>query len=425
VRSSGETVEQTLFPAANRAAERTFDFGKSATPLPPLRPNAQLGVLDITEWFGETSGGVRTYLMQKAAYVEQRPHLRQVLVVPGDDDVVTHSAGVRCYRLRGPQIPTQKPYRFMLATRSIRRIIESERPSVVEVGSCFSVPWISTRAARRASVPVVGFFHGNLPRTICPFPERAGALARLGYAAAWRYMRAVYAPFAVTICASEFTATDLREHGVERVARVPLGVDLDHFNVGRRAEAVATRERAGLPVDVPLAAFVGRFAREKEIDVLLRAWPEIERRTDACLVIIGDGPQRAMVDALAQRCARIYCMPYERDRGRLADLLASVDLLISPGSTETFGLSALEAMASGTPVLSADRGGVAELVSGSGAGMTFAAGDVASLSDVAIDALRRDDLHCLGLHGRAYAEREHAWSRTFDRLFAVYRDLVA
>jgi len=82
-------------------------------------------------------------------------------------------------------------------------------------------------------------------------------------------------------------------------------------------------------------------------------------------------------------------------------------------------------MASGTPVLSADRGGVAELIGGSGAGMTFVAGDGVSLGEVAIQALRRDDLHCLGLLGRAYAEREHAWSRTFDRLFAVYRDLAA
>ena len=82
-------------------------------------------------------------------------------------------------------------------------------------------------------------------------------------------------------------------------------------------------------------------------------------------------------------------------------------------------------MATGTPVLSANRGGVAELIAGSGAGMTFDAGDVGSLSDVAISALQRNDLHCLGLLGRSYAEREHAWSRTFDRLFAVYRELVA
>ena len=71
------------------------------------------------------------------------------------------------------------------------------------------------------------------------------------------------------------------------------------------------------------------------------------------------------------------------------------------------------------------EGGVAELIGGSGAGMTFDAGEVGSLSEVAITALKRSDLHCLGLLGRSYAEREHAWSLTFDRLFAVYRELVA
>src|SRR5262245_30824112 len=101
----------------------------AASPLPPpLRPQARLAVLDVTEFFGETSGGVRTYLMEKAAYVEARPELRQVLVVPGGADAVSETDGVRCYRLRGPRVPTQRPYRFMLATRSNRRIVEHERP---------------------------------------------------------------------------------------------------------------------------------------------------------------------------------------------------------------------------------------------------------------------------------------------------------
>jgi hypothetical protein len=83
----------------------------------PLRSGA-LGVLDISEFFGETTGGVRTYLLEKARYVQQDPTLRQVLVVPGAADEILESSGVRCYRLRGAPIPTQKPYRFMLATRS-------------------------------------------------------------------------------------------------------------------------------------------------------------------------------------------------------------------------------------------------------------------------------------------------------------------
>lgn len=403
---STPAVEHTLFPAHQ------------------LRPNATLGVLDITKWFGETSGGVRTYLLEKSRYVESRPDLKQVLVIPGDHDSITHGPGVRCYRLRGPRIPTQRPYRFMLATRSIRRIIQSENPSIIEVGSCFLVPWITSRAAKRSDIPLVFFYHSNLPRTICAFPEREHGARRRGHELAWRYVRKLDQLFELTICASEFAAQDLQRHGIERVERVPLGVDLDHFHPGRRAYADETRARFGLPADAPIAAFVGRFAREKEVDVLVRAWPEIERRTDAHLVLLGDGPQRENLRALAQSSRRIVWVPYENDREQLADFLAAIDLFVAPCSIETFGLSALEALASGTPVLSADRGGVAEQVTRSGAGTTFAPGDAGSLADAAVHLLS-GDLRMLGMRGRAYAEREHNWARVFDRIFGIYRRILA
>jgi alpha-1,6-mannosyltransferase len=401
-----------------------MNFGRGFTWPSPIRETAAVRVLDITEWFGETSGGVRTYLNEKATYVAGRPDFAQVLVVPGQEDSVTEQPGMRCYRLRGPHIPTQKPYRFMLATRSIRRIIESERPSVIEVGSCFAVPWIVKRAARASGIPLVGFFHGNLARTVCPFPERASAMQRRVYETTWKYMRAVYSRCDVTVCASEFAAADLADHGVERVAVVPLGVDLAHFHPRRREVACETRERLGLPTDRRLIAFIGRFAREKEIDVLLDAWPSIEQRTDAALVLVGDGHQRQQVDALARRSDRVYRVPYQSDRDALADLLAAVDVVVSPGSAETFGLCALESLASGTPVLAADRGGVAEQLIKSGAGVMFTAGDPDALASAALDLLDRDDLHMLGFHGRSYAEREHEWSATFDRLFACYREVA-
>jgi len=415
-------IEQTLFPA-NRADDRRIDIGREPLPADPIRPNASLGVLDITKWFGETSGGVRTYLLQKARYVEARADLRQALVIPGPRDAITQGTGVRCYRLQGPRIPTQRPYRFMLATRSIRRIIHHERPNIIEVGSCFLVPWITARAARRADVPLVFFYHSNLPRTVSAFPDRDGGLRRRGHELAWRYVRKLDTLFQLTICASQFAADDLRQHGIERVERVPLGVDLHHFTPRRRADAIATRERLGLPTDAPIAAFVGRFAREKEVDVLVRAWPEIERRTDAWLLIVGDGPQRDNLRALAASSKRICWMPYQHDRGQLADILAAIDLFVAPCSIETFGLSALEALASGTPVLSADRGGVAEQVERSGAGATFAAGDSASLADAATHLLG-GDLRVLGHRGREYAEREHDWPRVFDRIFDIYRRVL-
>ena len=101
---------------ASGGAQASLDISRLELP-PRLRPGAELGVLDITEFFGETTGGVRTYLLQKARYVQRRPELRQAIVVPGARDEILEASGVRCYRLHGPSVPTQKPYRFMLATR--------------------------------------------------------------------------------------------------------------------------------------------------------------------------------------------------------------------------------------------------------------------------------------------------------------------
>ncbi len=415
-------IEQRLFPATSPSA--LFDLADVELP-PHVRPFAELGVLDITKWFGETSGGVKTYLLQKARYVEDRSALRQVLVIPGARDSITTGDGVRCYRLRGPRIPTQRPYRFMLATRSIQRIVEHERPDIIEVGSPFLVPWITRRAARRFDVPLVMFFHSNFPRTICAFPERASRIRQQAHNAVWRYVRRLNQEFEATIVASEFMANDLKAHGALRVVQIPLGVDLAHFHPSRRADAAQTRALVGLPVDAPVIGFVGRFAREKEVDVLVEAWETIEQRTDAYLALVGDGPARRRLRAHS-RGSRVIWIPYQHDRNQLANVLAALDIFVSPGSIETFGLSALEAAASGTPVISADRGGVSEQILQSGGGALFESGDPGALAEVAVRMLQTpSELSRLGALGRAYAEREHSWSRVFDRIFDVYRRVVA
>jgi alpha-1,6-mannosyltransferase len=265
------------------------DISRRALPT-PLRPGA-LGVLDISEFFGETTGGVRTYLLQKARYVERRPELRQVLVVPGARDSIQETSGVRCYRLHGPSVPTQKPYRFMLATRSTSRIVAHERPNLIEVGSAWCAPWLVHFATRRLDVPAVWFYHSNFPRVIAPWPGAAGPLRRTASRLAWDYVRRLSRLVEATLAPSDFVAGELEREGVERVRRVTLGVDLERFHPRRRTYAAETRRSFGLP-EGPLALFVGRIAREKELDLLLAAWPEVERRAGARMLLIGDGPSR-------------------------------------------------------------------------------------------------------------------------------------
>ena len=377
-------------------------------------------MLDISEYYGATSGGIRTYLDAKSAWVAAHPDTRQVLVVPARRDAIIDADGSRRYELGGPAIPGNAPYRFLYSSAATRRILTHERPDLVEIGSHLLVPWVTRLAVRSLGVPYVWFYHGHLPRLVVP-DRGDGVARRLAEGAAWAYVRRLAKGCRAVIVASPHLARELAAEGVEHTAVVPLGVDLDHFHPRRRLAAAETRRRAGLS-DAPLALFAGRLAREKQVDVLLDGWAAVERATGARLAILGDGPRRAELHRHPY-APRVTWLPFEGDRDRFADLLAAADVCVAPGPYETFGLSALEAMASGTPILSVDRGGVAEQVKAGGSGALYPFNDPGGMTASAI-SLFRSDLASLGHLGRRYAERHHSWEGAFMELFATYRRLL-
>lgn len=397
----------------------------SVTYAPVLRAAARRSVLDISEFYAPTSGGIRTYLAQKAGWLRTQEWARQVIVVPGPHDAVDDdpSGGSRRYSLRGPPVPGQAPYRFFLATRSTRRIFQHERPDIIELGSPGLVPWIAANASRGMDVPMIAFFHSNFPRIFNPFPERSGGLRRLATDALWKYVRFIDRFAQVTIACSDFAAEDLRRAGVDRVVRLPLGVDLELFHPRRRAQRDEARARYGLPRSATLAAYIGRFANEKEIQVLLDGWEQAYRRTGTHLALVGDGPIRAELERRTRDVPWAHLVPYEQDRERLAELHAALDLYAAPGPVETFGLSGLEALASGTPVLSVHRGGVAEQVTTSGAGRLYQAGRAETIAP-AVEALLAGDRADLARRGREHAERGHSWDHVFTRLFELYDQVL-
>ncbi len=406
------TAAAGLIPPGDPA----LDFSRSAFPA-PLGGGGALTILDITKYFGDTTGGIRTYLLAKAAYVQARATLRQVLVIPGPHDGLGEAGGCRCYRLKGPRIPFDQSYRFLLASRTTRRILEHERPDLIEVGSPWLVPWITRRANRRLGAPMAWFYHTHVPGILAPRGGR-GPVVR----AAWAYIRRLSRLFRGVLVASESVARELELAGVESVHRVQLGVDLVRFHPGLRAQAAETRRRHGLP-EAPLAVYLGRFAAEKELETVLLAWRAVERRADAWLVLVGSGPREARLREMAEG-HQVRFVPYVRDRAEVARLLAAAEIYVAPGPAESFGLSALEAMAAGTAVLTVDAGGVADRIRASGAGALYAGGDAAACAEAALTLLR-GDLRSLGQVARSYAERHHAWDVAFDGIFGAYRSMLA
>jgi alpha-1,6-mannosyltransferase len=400
--------------------EHRLDLSHDVLPL-QLRPGASMHVLDITKYFGSTTGGIRTYLMEKAAWVGQHPNLRQTLVVPSEVDGVTDADGVRCYGVRSPRIPLQQQYRAMVAPETIRRIIDHERPDVIEVGSPFLVPWLVHWANRGLRVPAVWFFHSNVTRLVAPRSLEVPPRHRWRHALARRYVGRVSRLFDAVVATSDFSENDLRRAGVSEIRRVTMGVDLHRFHPDRQALRDATRRRLGWPAG-PVVVYLGRLAREKRLDVAVRAWRALGPRAGATLVLMGDGPDGTRLRRLAAG-DRVLWQAHDPDRERVAEALAAADVYLAPGPVETFGLSALEAMACGTPVVTVDRGAVPELVRRSEGGMTFPNGNADALART-LETMLELDLQAMGRRARQHVERYHRWDEVFPRLFDMYRTVM-
>src|SRR5262249_29305093 len=192
--------------------------------------------------------------------------------------------------------------------------------------------------------------------------------------------------FDAIVTPSAFAAAEFTRIGATNVSVVPLGVDLDVFHP-------RARER---PVDVNVddevsLVCVGRLSREKRPDVAIETLRAVRAAgVSARLWMVGDGPRRAALEAHAHDLP-VVVTGHVHDRRELAALLARADVALAPCPYETFGLAALEALASGTPVVAPDRGAVPEIVqAGLGAGpRAGAAPDPPSLPPPAAARLRR------------------------------------
>jgi glycosyltransferase involved in cell wall biosynthesis len=145
--------------------------------------------------------------------------------------------------------------------------------------------------------------------------------------------------------------------GFKRLAVVGRGIDAGLFHPDRRSEAV--RQQWGLqPTDLAVV-YMGRLASEKNLPLVVSTFEAIaERRRDARLVLIGDGPLR---ESLRAQCPNAIFTGMLRG-AELASALASTDLFLFPSETETFGNVVVEAMASGVPTVAYRMAAAGELI---------------------------------------------------------------
>jgi len=358
-------------------------------------------LLDAT-MFWNPSGGVHRYLCAKRRWLRQNTDWRHTVASPMQDEVST---------LRLPSLPlpgSRGDYRFPWARRRLAQMLRDSRPSVIESADPYRLAWAVLDAARELGIGSIAFCHSNLAQM-----ARLGAGPLLGSpasAAARRYAVRLYRQFDLVLAPSRAMVAHLRDWGVASAVHQPLGVDTSVFHPARRS--AAWRASLGLPASARLLVYVGRFAPEKHLSTLVDAVNLLDARH--WLIALGSGP-------MPPSGPRVKVLPPRRSAIDVATALASCDVFVHAGRQETFGLSALEALACGLPVVAQGCEGLAELVDDRVGQrvMKTGAGDFAD----AITDVFESDRDALAVAARQRAE-ESDWSRVLPQLRARYERLM-
>jgi alpha-1,6-mannosyltransferase len=360
-------------------------------------------LLDAT-MFWNPSGGVRRYVVAKRQWIRSHAGWRHTLATPRPDADAGNALAVPSLPLPGSAGAYRLPWQRAAAAQLLCRA----EPDLIEAGDPYRLAWSALDAARTLGIPAVAFCHSNLEQmaALAVGPRWRGAAQRV----ARRYAAHLYTQFDLVLAPSRAMVAHLREWGVAAALQQPLGVDTRVFAPWRRRER--WHELLGLPADARLLIYSGRFAPEKNLATLVEATRRLGPRH--WLIAVGSGPSPPQGE-------RVIVLPALRHAGALATVLAGADVFVHAGAQETFGLSVLEAMSCGLPVVARAAEGLAELVDSS-VGRGVAAGTPAAFADAIADVLERDAEPLReAARRRALA---HDWEQVLPALCTHYRKLL-
>jgi glycosyltransferase involved in cell wall biosynthesis len=249
------------------------------------------------------------------------------------------------------------PAHDSLAIAKLVRMLRRQRPSIVHTHTA-KAGAIGRVAATLAQVPViVHTFHGHV------FDGYFSNATSKAFIAAER-MLARAADRVVAI--SEQQRWDLvHRYGIVSPAKVrviPLGLELDRFRAIDRSKRGAIRQELGIASDAPIAIAIGRLVPVKRFDLLIDAFAEVlEQHPNAHLLFAGDGETsyRAELEKRSANIANVHFLGWRRD---LDALYADADVFALSSDNEGTPVAAIEAIASGVPVVATKVGGVEDVV---------------------------------------------------------------
>ncbi|MBE9116955.1 glycosyltransferase family 1 protein [Lusitaniella coriacea LEGE 07157] len=387
----------------------------------------------------EEAGGQNVYVRKVGEALAEQGWIVDMFTRASDAQqpkIVEHRSNCRTIRLTaGPEDFVPRQEIFSYREDFVREFLEFQRDREIDYDLCHTNYWISgwvgLQFKEKLSIPMLHTYHS------------------LG-AVKYKSIQAIPMIAATRLAVEKdcleqadcivATSPQEREHMESLVSTkgtidvIPCGTDIKHFRAIGRQEA---RTRLGIAPDAKMVFYIGRFDRRKGIETLVRAVGQSRSRNDERLqLIIGGGSRPGRSDGIERD--RIEGIVKELDLeeittfpGRISDedlpyYYAAADACVVPSHYEPFGLVAIEAMASGTPAIASDVGGLQFTVVHEETGILAPPKDVEAFS-AGIDRILSDPQwqKQLGQNARKRVEEKFSWNGVATQLSDLYLKTLA
>jgi glycosyltransferase involved in cell wall biosynthesis len=315
------------------------------------------------------------------------------------------------------------PVRDLLATVRLAQLIRAERPAILHThtAKAGAVGRIAALLAGRARPRIiVHTFHGHVLR---------GYFGRF-WTGVFRLLERTLARITDALVAvspevrDELVALGVAPASKFRVIR--LGIELGERVPPDGTAGAETRRVMGIPDERFLVGWIGRMTAVKRTDVLLREFKALrDGGVDAVLCMVGDGPDRRAVEELAGELGIVRHCLFPGYQEEVGPFFAAFDVFVLPSGNEGTPVTAIEALASGCPVVATRVGGVPDVVADGEDGFLVAPAAVGELADRLARLARDPALRArMGAAGRERMQERYSVGRLIDDVDRLYRDLL-
>lgn len=338
----------------------------------------------------------------------------QVTVWSPDVSLQDNHNGVTVHPMLAVPIPQYPDYKLGFFKPETRRQLDAFAPDIVHISTPDIVGREFLLYAKKKSLPLASVFHTDFPSYLKYY--------RLRFAEKpfWKYLTWFYNGCDIVFAPNEGIRLKLISQNIKNVEIWSRGVDKELFDPSHRSENLRSTWNAdGRTVFV----FAGRFVLYKDVEVVMRVYERFMESGYADrvrFVMIGSGPKEAeMRRRMRQAVFTGYLTGVE-----LSEAYASGDIFLFPSITEAFCNVALEALASGLPVVVSNEGGCKDIVERSGGGVVARSGDFEDFFSRCLELYGNSAKYReLKAHGLTFAETK-SWSSVNSVVIDRYQNMV-